>query len=211
MVSIEILGVVKVEAKADELLTFVKELKPYLNKKSMRLTKNLLMEIDKIHLKIVEILSPLYGATHDDSKFENLFLNQYGKYKTNQLSDLSDVEFSCQRVQDELNKMTPSVGGWMRRLGAKLSEQKKTSLIQDQQKFANKVHDWYGSDKEVYTELGKLQKQLNKKLDQINRTYTENGVATARSQLGTFLGQSESSFQNFKNLRNNLNRVSNTL
>jgi hypothetical protein len=81
MARIKVLSIFEFEAPLDEILTMVRLLKGHLDKKSKKLVKDLLDEIDKMYRKTVDIVTPLYGATKNNSGFEKLFHNQYEDYK----------------------------------------------------------------------------------------------------------------------------------
>jgi hypothetical protein len=188
-------GFLKIDIEA--LIKAIHELTTtQLNDDSKDAIKKVIEQIQNIIDRIVDALSPLYSIV-DDNGFTQIFPNQYASFKSTKLKNITELNFSCQVVIEQLNRLRNN-RPWITK-----------PFTRDKFAALDSLADmWFTSDKSVFKAMENLQNQLNKKLDTINDSVGTQNTDELREKLKSFLSACESQFKDMESLQIQLGNIS---
>lgn len=204
-----------IEDDLEKLLDIVIKLVSSLDNKSKVALKDLLVEIEIIHTKIINILLPFYKLDNN-TVFQNEFRSRYKNYNELVQKDLKYIDNDANIIKTTIDYLIEN-HGWrsdkiekvMQVFGKKENNSKKEELLKEFEKIIN---NYYTNDNNIfYKKLERIQIQLNKELDDVNSTLDRGDITSARMSLQLFFEESEYSLDNIKQLLQFLKSIINYL
>ena len=193
-----------IEDDLEKLLDIVIKLVSDLDNKSKVALKDLLVEIEIVYTKIIDILLPFYEL-NNNTIFQNEFRSRYKNYIEIFQKDLQYIDNSSSSIiKTKLDYLIEN-HGWrsdkiekvMQVFGKKENNSKKEELLKE---FEKMIYNCYTNKKTFYKTLDVLLKHLNKELDDVNSTLDRGDITSARMKLQLFFEESEFSLDNIKQL-----------
>ncbi len=194
-----------IEDDLEKLLDIVIKLVSYLDNKSKVALKDLLVEIEIIHTKIINILLPFYKLDNN-TVFKNEFRSKYKNYNEVVPKDLRYINNSVSVIKTTIDNLiknhgwrSDKIGKVMQVFGKKENNSKKEELLKE---FEIMIYNCYTNNnkKTFYKTLDVLLRQLNKELDDVNSTLDRGDITSARLKLQLFFEESEFNLDNIKQL-----------
>ena len=194
-----------IENDLEKLLDIVIKLVSGLDKKSKVALKELLLEIEIIYTKIIDIILPFYEL-NNNTIFQNEFRSRYKNYIEIFQKDLQYIDNSSSSIiKTKLDYLIEN-HGWrsdkiekvMQVFGKKENNSKKEELLKE---FEKMIYNCYTNNKKTFYKTSDiLLKHLNKELDDVNSTLDRGDITSARMKLQLFFEESEFSLDNIKQL-----------
>ena len=199
-----------IENDLEKLLDFVIKLVSDLDNKSKVALKDLLVEIEIIYTKIIDILLPFYEL-NNNTIFQNEFRSRNKNYNEIFQKDLQYIDNSNSIIKTKVDYLIEN-HGWrsdkiekiMQVFGKKENNSKKEELLKE---FEKMIYNCYTNKKTFYKTLDVLLKHLNKELDDVNSTLDRGDITSARMKLQLFFEESEFSLDNIKQLSQFLKNI----
>jgi ribosome assembly protein YihI (activator of Der GTPase) len=114
------------------------------------------------------------------------------------------IDNSCNTIKKKVDYLIENHGWRLDRyekivqiFGKKEDNSKKEELLKE---FEKMINNYYGNNKIFYKKTEKLQKQLDKELDDVNSALDRGDITSARMSLQLFFEESEFSLDNIKQL-----------
>jgi len=191
------------EDDLEKLLDIVIKLVSGLDNKSKVALKDLLVEIEIIYTKIIDILLPFYEL-NNNTVFQNEFRSRYKNYNEIVQKDLKYIDNRSSIIKTKIDYLIEN-HGWrsdkiekvMQVFGKKENNSKKEVLLTE---FEKMINTCYCDNKTFYKISEMLLRQLNKELDDVNSTLERGDITSARMKLQLFFEESEFSLDNIKQL-----------
>ena len=188
------------EDDLEKLLDIVIKLVSGLDNKSKVALKDLLVEIEIIYTKIIDILLPFYEL-NNNTVFQNEFRSRYKNYNEIVQKDLKYIDNRSSIIKTKIDYLIEN-HGWrsdkiekvMQVFGKKENNSKKEELLKE---FEKMVYNCYTNNKKI---SDVLLKHLNKELVDVNSTLDRGDITSARMKLQLFFEESEFSLDNIKQL-----------
>jgi len=192
-----------IEDDLEKLLDIVIKLVSGLDNQSKDALKDLLVEIEMIYTKIIDILLPFYELSNN-TIFQNEFRSRYKNYNEMFQNDHDYINNSSNLIKTKLDYLIEN-HGWrsdkiekvMQVFGKKENNSKKEELLKE---FEKMINTYYCDNKTFYKIFEILLRQLNKELDDVNSTLERGDITSARMKLQLFFEESEFSLDNIKQL-----------
>jgi hypothetical protein len=193
-----------IEDDLEKLLDIVIKLVSGLDNKSKVALKDLLVEIEIIHTKIIDILLPFYEL-NNNKVFQNEFRSRYKKYNELVQKELKYIDNSSSIIKTKIDYLIEN-HGWrsdniekvMQVFGKKENNSKKEELLNE---FEKMIYNCYTNNKKTfYKTLDVLLNHLNKELDDVNFTLDRGDITSARMKLQLFFEESEFNLDNINQL-----------
>jgi hypothetical protein len=193
-----------IEDDLEKLLDIVIKLVSSLDNRSKVALKDLLVEIEIIHTKIINILLPFYKLDNN-IVFQNEFRSRYKNYNELVQKDLKYIDNGANIIKTTIDYLIEN-HGWrsdkiekvMQVFGKKENNSKKEELLKE---FEKMIYNCYVNNKKTFYKTSDiLLKQLNKELDDVNSTLDRGDITSARMKLQLFFEESEFSLDNIKQL-----------
>jgi len=193
-----------IEDDLEKLLDIVIKLVSGLDNKSKVALKNLLVEIEIIYTKIIDIILPFYEL-NNNTIFQNEFRSRYKNYNEIFQKDLKYIDNSSSIIKTKADYLIEN-HGWrsdkiekvMQVFGKKENNSKKEELLKE---FEKMVYNCYTNNKKTFYKISDvLLKHLNKELVDVNSTLDRGDITSARMKLQLFFEESEFSVDNIKQL-----------
>jgi hypothetical protein len=193
-----------IEDDLEKLLDIVIKLVSTLDNKSKVALKELLVEIEMIYTKIIDILLPFYEL-NNNTIFQNEFRSRYKNYNEFFQKGLIHIDKSSSIIKTKIEYLIEN-HGWrsdkiekvMEVFGKKEDNSKKEELLKE---FDKMIDNYYSNNKKPFYKTSDiLLKQLNKELDDVNSSLDRGDITTARMKLHLFFEESEFSLDNIKQL-----------
>ena len=204
-----------IEGNLEKLLDIVIKLISHLDNKSKVALKELLLEIEIIYTKIIDILLPFYEL-NNNTIIENEFRDRYQIFKETFQKELGHMDNSCNMIKKKIDYFIEN-HGWrsdryekvLHFFGKKENNSKKEELLKE---FEKMINNYYTNENNIfYKKLERIQIQLNKELDDVNSTLDRGDITSARMSLQLFFEESEFSLDNIKQLLQFLKSIINYL
>ena len=192
------------EDDLEKLLDIVIKLVSGLDNKSKVALKDLLVEIEIIYTKIIDILLPFYEL-NNNTVFQNEFRSRYKNYNEIVQKDLKYIDNRSSIIKTKIDYLIEN-HGWrsdkiekvMQVFGKKENNSKKEELLKE---FEKMVYNCYTNNKKTFSKISDvLLKHLNKELVDVNSTLDRGDITSARMKLQLFFEESEFSLDNIKQL-----------
>ena len=192
------------EDDLENLLDIVIKLISGLDNKSKVALKDLLVEIEIIYTKIIDILLPFYEL-NNNTVFQNEFRSRYKNYNEIVQKDLKYIDNRSSIIKTKIDYLIEN-HGWrsdkiekvMQVFGKKENNSKKEELLKE---FEKMVYNCYTNNKKTFSKISDvLLKHLNKELVDVNSTLDRGDITSARMKLQLFFEESEFSLDNIKQL-----------
>lgn len=192
------------EDDLEKLLDIVIKLVSGLDNKSKVALKDLLVEIEIIYTKIIDILLPFYEL-NNNTVFQNEFRSRYKNYNEIVQKDLKYIDNRSSIIKTKIDYLIEN-HGWrsdkiekvMQVFGKKENNSKKEELLKE---FEKMVYNCYINNKKTFYKISDvLLKHLNKELVDVNSTLDRGDITSARMKLQLFFDESEFSLDNIKQL-----------
>ena len=194
-----------IENDLEKLLDIVIKLVSDLDNKSKIALKDLLVEIEIVYTKIIDILLPFYEL-NNNTIFQNEFRSRYKNYIEIFQKDLQYIDNSSSSIiKTKLDYLIEN-HGWrsdkiekvMQVFGKKENNSKKEELLKE---FEKMIYNCYTNNKKTFYKTSDiLLNHLNKELDDVNSTLERGDITSARMKLQLFFEESEFSLDNIKQL-----------
>jgi hypothetical protein len=192
-----------IEDDLEKLLDIVIKLVSGLDNQSKDALKDVLVEIEMIYTKIIDILLPFYEL-NNNTIFQNEFRSRYKNYNEMFQNDHEYIDNSSNIIKTKLDYLIEN-HGWrfdkiekvMQVFGKKENNSKKEDLLKE---FEKMINTCYYDNKTFYKISKILLRQLNKELDDVNSTLERGDITSARMKLQLFFEESEFSLDNIKQL-----------
>lgn len=192
-----------IEDDLEKLLDIVIKLVSGLDNKSKVALKNLLVEIEIIYTKIIDIILPFYEL-NNNTIFQNEFRSRYKNYNEIFQKDLKYIDNSSSIIKTKADYLienhvwrSDKIEKVMQVFGKKENNSKKEELLKE---FEKMIYNCYSNKKTFYKISDVLLKHLNKELDDVNSTLDRGDITSARMKLQLFFEESEFSVDNIKQL-----------
>ncbi len=192
-----------IEDNLEKLLDIVIKLISYLDNKSKVALKEILLEIEIIYTKIIDILLPFHEL-NNNTIIQNEFRDRYKNFNETFQKDLVYIDNSCNTIKKKVDYLIENHGWRLDRyekivqiFGKKEDNSKKEELLKE---FEKMINNYYVNNKIFYKKTEKLQKQLDKELDDVNSALDRGDITSARMSLQLFFEESEFSLDNIKQL-----------
>ena len=205
-----------IENDLEKLLDIVIKLVSDLDNKSKIALKDLLVEIEIVYTKIIDILLPFYEL-NNNTIFQNEFRSRYKNYIEIFQKDLQYIDNSSSSIiKTKLDYLIEN-HGWrsdkiekvMQVFGKKENNSKKEELLKE---FEKMIYNCYTNNKKTFYKTSDiLLNHLNKELDDVNSTLDRGDITSARMKLQLFFEESEFSVDNIKQLLQFLKNIINYL
>lgn len=205
-----------IENDLEKLLDIVIKLVSDLDNKSKIALKDLLVEIEIVYTKIIDILLPFYEL-NNNTIFQNEFRSRYKNYIEIFQKDLQYIDNSSSSIiKTKLDYLIEN-HGWrsdkiekvMQVFGKKENNSKKEELLKE---FEKMIYNCYTNNKKTFYKTSDiLLNHLNKELDDVNSTLDRGDITSARMKLQLFFEESEFSLDNIKQLLQFLKNIINYL
>jgi replicative superfamily II helicase len=192
------------EDDLEKLLDIVIKLVSGLDNKSKVALKDLLVEIEIIYTKIIDILLPFYEL-NNNTVFQNEFRSRYKNYNEIVQKDLKYIDNRFNIIKTKIDYLVEN-HGWrsdkiekvMQVFGKKENNSKKEELLKE---FEKMVYNCYTNNKKTFYKISDvLLNHLNKELVDVNSTLDRGDITSARMKLQLFFEESEFSLDNIKQL-----------
>jgi replicative superfamily II helicase len=192
------------EDDLEKLLDIVIKLVSGLDNKSKVALKDLLVEIEIIYTKIIDILLPFYEL-NNNTVFQNEFRSRYKNYNEIVQKDLKYIDNRSNIIKTKIDYLVEN-HGWrsdkiekvMQVFGKKENNSKKEELLKE---FEKMVYNCYTTNKKTFNKISDvLLNHLNKELVDVNSTLDRGDITSARMKLQLFFEESEFSLDNIKQL-----------
>jgi replicative superfamily II helicase len=192
------------EDDLEKLLDIVIKLVSGLDNKSKVALKDLLVEIEIIYTKIIDILLPFYEL-NNNTVFQNEFRSRYKNYNEIVQKDLRYIDNRSNIIKTKIDYLIEN-HGWrsdkiekvMQVFGKKENNSKKEELLKE---FEKMVYNCYTTNKKTFNKISDvLLNHLNKELVDVNSTLDRGDITSARMKLQLFFEESEFSLDNIKQL-----------
>jgi thiamine pyrophosphate-dependent acetolactate synthase large subunit-like protein len=175
----------------------------YLDNKSKIALKELLLEIETIYTKIIDILLPFYEL-NNNTLIQNEFRDRYQIFKETFQKELGHIDNSRNIIKKKIDYLIEN-HGWrsdryekvLQFFGKKENDSKKEELLKEFEKIIN---NYYTNNNIFYNKIERIQQQLNRELDDVNSTLDRGDITSARMSLQLFFEESEFSLNNIKQL-----------
>lgn len=192
-----------IEDNLEKLLDIVIKLISHLDNKSKVALKELLLEIEIIYTKIIDILLPFYEL-NNNTIIQNEFRDRYQNFKETFQKELGYIDNSCNIIKKKIDYLIEN-HGWrsdryekvLQIFGKKENNSKKEELLKE---FEKMINNYYTDNNIFYKKSERIQKQLNKELDDVNLALDRGDITSARMSLQLFFEESEFSLDNIKQL-----------
>jgi hypothetical protein len=194
-----------IENDLEKLLDIVIKLVSDLDNKSKIALKDLLVEIEIVYTKIINLLLPFYEL-NNNTIFQNEFRSRYKNYNEIFQKDLQYIDNSSSSIiKTKLDYLIEN-HGWrsdkiekvMQVFGKKENNSKKEELLKE---FEKMIYNCYTNNKKTFYKTSDiLLNHLNKELDDVNSTLDRGDITSARMKLQLFFEESEFSLDNIKQL-----------
>lgn len=193
-----------IEGNLEKLLDIVIKLISHLDNKSKVALKELLLEIEIIYTKIIDILLPFYEL-NNNTIIQNEFRDRYQIFNETCQKELGYIDISCVIVKKKLDFLIEN-HEWrsdryekvLQFLGKKENNSKKEELLKE---FEKLINNYSTNDNNIfYNKIQRMQQQLNKELADVKRTLERGDITSARMSLQLFFEESEFSLDNIKQL-----------
>ena len=192
-----------IEDNLEKLLDIVIKLISHLDNKSKVALKEILLEIEIIYTKIIDILLPFHEL-NNNTIIQNEFRDRYKNFNETFQKNLVYIDNSCNTIKKKVDYLIEN-HGWrldkyekiVQIFGKKEDNSKKEELLKE---FEKMINNYYGNNKIFYKKTEKLQKQLDKELDDVNSALDRGDITSARMSLQLFFEESEFSLDNIKQL-----------
>ena len=192
-----------IEDNLEKLLDIVIKLISHLDNKSKVALKEILLEIEIIYTKIIDILLPFHEL-NNNTIIQNEFRDRYKNFNETFQKNLVYIDNSCNTIKKKVDYLIENHGWRLDRyekivqiFGKKEDNSKKEELLKE---FEKMINNYYGNNKIFYKKTEKLQKQLDKELDDVNSALDRGDITSARMSLQLFFEESEFSLDNIKQL-----------
>ncbi len=192
-----------IEDNLEKLLDIVIKLISYLDNKSKVALKEILLEIEIIYTKIIDILLPFHEL-NNNTIIQNEFRDRYKNFNETFQKNLVYIDNSCNTIKKKVDYLIENHGWRLDRyekivqiFGKKEDNSKKEELLKE---FEKMINNYYVNNKIFYKKTEKLQKQLDKELDDVNSALDRGDITSARMSLQLFFEESEFSLDNIKQL-----------
>jgi hypothetical protein len=205
-----------IENDLEKLLDIVIKLVSDLDNKSKIALKDLLVEIEIVYTKIIDILLPFYEL-NNNTIFQNEFRSRYKNYIEIFQKDLQYIDNSSSSIIKTKFDSLIETHGWrsdqfekvMPVFGKKENNSKKEELLKE---FEKMIYNCYTNNKKTFYKTSDiLLNHLNKELDDVNSTLDRGDITSARMKLQLFFEESEFSLDNIKQLLQFLKNIINYL
>ncbi|HEX2407443.1 MAG TPA: hypothetical protein VHJ38_09570, partial [Nitrososphaeraceae archaeon] len=175
----------------------------HLDNRSKIALKELLLEIEIIYTKIIDILLPFYEL-NNNTIIQNEFKDRYQNFKETFQKELGYIDNSCNIIKKKIDYLIEN-HGWrsdryekvLQIFGKKENNSKKEELLKE---FEKMINNYYTDNSIFYKKLERIHKQLNKELDDVNSALDRGDITSARMSLQLFFEESEFSLDNIKQL-----------
>jgi hypothetical protein len=194
-----------IENDLEKLLDIVIKLVSDLDNKSKIALKDLLVEIEIVYTKIINLLLPFYEL-NNNTIFQNEFRSRYKNYNEIFQKDLQYIDNSSSSIiKTKLDYLIEN-HGWrsdkiekvMQVFGKKENNSKKEELLKE---FEKMIYNCYTNNKKTFYKTSDiLLNHLNKEFDDVNSTLDRGDITSARMKLQLFFEESEFSLDNIKQL-----------
>lgn len=192
-----------IEDNLEKLLDIVIKLISHLDNRSKVALKELLLEIEIIYTKIIDILLPFYEL-NNNTIIQNEFRDRYQNFKETFQKELGYIDNSCNIIKKKIDYLIEN-HGWrsdryekvLQIFGKKENNSKKEELLKE---FEKMINNYYTDNNIFYKKSERIQKQLNKELDDVNLALDRGDITSARMSLQLFFEESEFSLDNIKQL-----------
>ena len=192
-----------IEDNLEKLLDIVIKLISHLDNKSKVALKELLLEIEIIYTKIIDILLPFYEL-NNNTLIQNEFRDRYQIFKETFQKELGHIDNSRNIIKKKIDYLIEN-HGWrsdryekvLQFFGQKENDSKKEELLKEFEKIIN---NYYTNNNIFYNKIERIQQQLNRELDDVNSTLDRGDITSARMSLQLFFEESEFSLNNIKQL-----------
>ncbi|HSF01171.1 MAG TPA: hypothetical protein VLA48_09795 [Nitrososphaeraceae archaeon] len=192
-----------IEDNLEKLLDIVIKLISHLDNRSKVALKELLLEIEIIYTKIIDILLPFYEL-NNNTIIQNEFKDRYQNFKETFQKELGYIDNSCNIIKKKIDYLIEN-HGWrsdryekvLQIFGKKENNSKKEELLKE---FEKMINNYYTDNSIFYKKLERIHKQLNKELDDVNSALDRGDITSARMSLQLFFEESEFSLDNIKQL-----------
>ncbi|HEU5462079.1 MAG TPA: hypothetical protein VFU79_07395 [Nitrososphaeraceae archaeon] len=194
-----------IENDLEKLLDIVIKLVSDLDNKSKIALKDLLVEIEIVYTKIINLLLPFYEL-NNNTIFQNEFRSRYKNYNEIFQKDLQYIDNSSSSIiKTKLDYLIEN-HGWrsdkiekvMQVFGKKENNSNKEELLKE---FEKMIYNCYTNNKKTFYKTSAiLLNHLNKELDDVNSTLDRGDITSARMKLQLFFEESEFSLDNIKQL-----------
>jgi hypothetical protein len=192
-----------IEDNLEKLLDIVIKLISHLDNRSKIALKELLLEIEIIYTKIIDILLPFYEL-NNNTIIQNEFKDRYQNFKETFQKELGYIDNSCNIIKKKIDYLIEN-HGWrsdryekvLQIFGKKENNSKKEELLKE---FEKMINNYYTDNSIFYKKLERIHKQLNKELDDVNSALDRGDITSARMSLQLFFEESEFSLDNIKQL-----------
>jgi len=192
-----------IEDNLEKLLDIVIKLISHLDNKSKTALKEILLEIEIIYTKIIDILLPFHEL-NNNTIIQNEFRDKYKNFNETFQKDLMYIDNSCNTIKKKVDYLIENHGWRLDRyeqilqiFGKKEDNSKKEELLKE---FEKMINNYYTNNKIFYNKTEKLQKQLDKELDDVNSALDRGDITSARMSLQLFFEESDFSLDNIKQL-----------
>jgi len=192
-----------IEDNLENLLDIVIKLISHLDNKSKAALKEILLEIEIIYTKIIDILLPFHEL-NNNTIIQNEFRDKYKNFNETFQKDLMYIDNSCNTIKKKVDYLIENHGWRLDRyeqilqiFGKKEDNSKKEELLKE---FEKMINNYYTNNKIFYNKTEKLQKQLDKELDDVNSALDRGDITSARMSLQLFFEESDFSLDNIKQL-----------
>lgn len=196
------------------LIDIVLKLITRLDNESKIALKMLLIEIEKVHTKIINTFSQFYDLDNDQV-FQYEFEFRYTKFKESYQKNLDNVEYNCNMVKKRLDYLVENhkwhYNKFEKMLGVFLKKNNTDVNNKLLENLKNIINNCYSNNKIIYKVFEEVQKNLNLELTDVNYTFNRKDVTTARMKLQLFFQNSGYEIDNIRQLLKFLNRISNYL
>jgi hypothetical protein len=193
-----------IEDDLEKLLDIVIKLVSGLDNKSKAALKDLLVEIEIIHTKIIDILLPFYEL-NNNKVFQNEFRSRYKKYNELVQKELKYLDNNSSIIKTKIDYLIEN-HGWrsdniekvMQVFGKKENKSKKEELLNE---FEKMIYNCYTNNKKTFYKTSDvLLNHLNKELADVNSTLDRGDITSARMKLQLFFEESEFNLDNINQL-----------
>jgi len=192
-----------IEDNLEKLLDIVIKLISHFDNKSKVALKEILLEIEIIYTKIIDILLPFHEL-NNNTIIQNEFKDRYKNFNETFQKDLMYIDNNCNIIKEKVDYLIDNHGWRLDRyekilqiFGKKENNSKKEELLKE---FEKMINNYYTNSKIFYKKTEKLQKQLDKELDDVNSALDRGDITSARMSLQLFFEESEFSLDNIKQL-----------
>jgi hypothetical protein len=192
-----------IEDNLERLVDIVIKLTSLLDNNSKMALKELLLEIEIIYTKVIDILLPFYEL-NNNTIIQNEFRDRYKNYNEKFQNNLVYINNSSNIIKEKIEYLIENHGWRLDRaekilqiFGKKEDISKKEELLKE---FEKMINNYYVDNKFFYKKIENLQKQLDKELDDVNSALDRGDITSARMSLQLFFEESKFSLDNIKQL-----------